>query len=144
MGVNVSWIWYHCSNLCAFFWWQTNPILCFSCLQKLFFLKNQNISKKNLFLVNYSLETYHLMEWRQISLASWIPHLNYARFISRFLWYLTSSVLVLCRFYMFLHKTVLNTLNDLPKKPRSKVTPPARWSDRKKLDVLHTAAFMLQ
>lgn len=116
----------------------------FSCLQKLFFLKNQNISKKNLFLVNYSLETYHLMEWRQISLASWIPHLNYAHFISRFLWYLTSSVLVLWRFYMFLHKTVLNTLNDLPKKPRSKVTPPARWSDRKKLDVLHTAAFMLQ
>lgn len=106
--------------------------------------ESEHFKKKNLFLVNYSLETYHLMEWRQISLASWIPHLNYARFISRFLWYLTSSVLVLWRFYMFLHKTVLNTLNDLPKKPRSKVTPPARWSDRKKLDVLHTAAFMLQ
>lgn len=111
---------------------------------KIIFPQESEHFKKNLFLVNYSLETYHLMERRQISLASWIPHLNYARFISRFLWYLTSSVLVLWRFYMFLHKTVLNTLNDLPKKPRSKVTPPARWSDRKKLDVLHTAAFMLQ
>lgn len=111
---------------------------------KIIFPQESEHLKKNLFLVNYSLETYHLMEWRQISLASWIPHLNYARFISRFLWYLTSSVLVLWRFYMFLHKTVLNTLNDLQKKPRSKVTPPARWSDRKKLDVLHTAAFMLQ
>lgn len=113
-------------------------------LQKLFFLKNQNISKKNLFLVNYSLETYHLMEWRQISLASWIPHLNYARFISRFLWYLTSSVLVLWR---FLHVFTLNSIEHTewpPKKTQVQGNPPARWSDRKKLDVLHTAAFMLQ
>lgn len=139
MGVNVSWIWYHCSNLCAFFWWQTNPFLCFSCLQKLFFLKNQNISKKNLFLVNYSLETYHLMEWRQINTTLKLCTIHFQIFV---------IFNILCPSFMkVLHVFTLNSIEHTewpPKKTQVQGNPPARWSDRKKLDVLHTAAFMLQ
>lgn len=50
-------------------------------------------------------------------------------------------------FMKVLHVFTLNSIEHTewpPKKTQVQGNPPARWSDRKKLDVLHTAAFMLQ
>lgn len=55
---------------------------------------------------------------------------------------------ILCPSFMkVLHVFTLNSIEHTewpPKKTQVQGNPPARWSDRKKLDVLHTAAFMLQ